>query len=481
MFRFYSIFSELNKGTIRITEWVNHWTTRSAMLLLIVAYTISSITLAYSRVDAGYFLSIPRDMVQLKLNPIADIHSVYTPIGYYFYSIVFSMFDSPPIEYFYFFNFLITILSATIFYQALKLNSSNTEAAWLSMLLLIIVNPLVYDIKLEIFVIFFGSLAFLFLSIYLLSNSPTYLLATGVFLSLATLSKQYALILLPAFFIIVWVKTSFFKTVKTFFYLSGGFALGIFCYFLIFIVLGANVQGIYNQFIGKFEYNCFSDYGVRQIENIVSGFKYWLIKMPFFLLALPLLLKQFKQNILLFFLFFILTVLYAMPFYFQAFPHYFYFGFLPLFIISIPIIKNHKTNLFLKTMFFAPVFMFIYSTYILIRDLEIRYEKKKHYNEFYSELSKHIQPYSKGFIENHKQIYFESKIISIDLKNLSYSFGPVDCLLEACNKLQDTPTSFYFITSNPDTLSIDGYRLNSINKVNNKVENRYYNVYNFIK
>lgn len=454
------------------------------LFFILLVYSLFMISVSITQVDAGYFLSISRDMVEMNKLPIRDIHTAYTPLSYFFYAIVFLIFKNPPIVYFYIFNLFIGIICTVIFSQAIaKIKLMNP--AWASLLFFVIINPLFYDIKLELFVVLFASTAFYFIASYIKTGDAKWLFFAGIFIGFSTLSKQYALLLLPSFAIMLFYFTGSKHFLKTQMTLGAGFLFTLIVYYLFYVhVAGTEPSRVFLQFIGENNYVCADSYGIRNYQSCLTGlFRYAMLKTPIFLIIIPWLsFLFFLKNDKTIMTYLALLFLYMLPFYFQVYPHYFYFGFLPLLVIIINFINKEKTmvNAILKYILFVPIAVSIYSCGSLCTHYSRLRELKTIENNFYHKVGTFIPKGSTGFIENKKQIYFENDIKSIDLYELSYSFVGINYLYEAIDRDRINGKDFYYFGSR-ECFKIDGYELQNAGQIKGEHQNEHYFIHYFKK
>lgn len=427
-------------------------------------YHLFRIPLGLTRVDAGYFLSISRDLFLDSLIPLKDIHSAYTPIAYWIYAIPFALFKNPSIKHFYFYNLFLVLICTLLIYFPVK-NFQLRYKLWILLVFFVIISPLIYDIKLELPVLIFSSVSFLFISIYFEKCKIINIFYSSIFIGLAALTKQYALLLLPLTFIfilaILYAQAGNIK--KTILPILVVFSIGLFIVFgsYYFIYIGffkVEPKYLIGQFLGKIKYNCIGDYGERIISKIPLGLKYYLKFLPYSL-AIPFLLifkksGSEKNQILLFI---VLMAMSLIPFYFQIFPHYFYFGLIPVFFLGLIIMEKIKYYTILYVLFLSPILLNSYSVFVLKRDYIILKSRKETDINFYSQISNIVSPGVSAFVEGKRQIYFECGLKSISSKNISYAFLPSSCINNLISDSNVKLDSFFYVGPNQN-LTFDEYQ-----------------------
>lgn len=469
----------------RLNRLMSNTTLIYSIWLIIGVYSIARITVGVTNPDGGYFLPISRDIVSLQLAPIRDIYSPYTPLGFYIYSIVFLLIKNPSIEYFYLFNLLLISLTTFIFIRSIRLLSIKAVHLH-GLVFFCVLNSLIYDIKLELVVLLLAALCLYSFSRFLKTGYNRWLPWCGFLIGTTVLCKQYALMLLPSFIILFWLLNGNKLAINEIALVIIGFIVTIVGYFLFEVFgMGVPLNHVFNQFIGRSFYDCATEYGNKDFSSFLGGFRYWALKMPlfFFVFAFSF-IKLIRKKERGFFVMLFLTLLYLLPFYFKVFPHYFYFGFIPLFVASIYLLNeatpvqrlaSHSFLLFIVLISLYSVFNFMTYYRQLASD-------KLLVNEYYEEIAKYVPEGSVAIVEGPKAIYFENELSAPDLGGISYGLATrinISCHLESIKRLSEKPDNIFYIGPHP-MFAIDSYQLVSADSVTRAKQSKT-NIYRFHK
>jgi hypothetical protein len=330
-------------------------------------------------------------------------------------------------------------------------------------------------------------LAFFFVLKFLHTSKIQFLFASGLFIGVAILTKQYALLLVPMA-IILALQDAFKEAHKNrhgIFQISAALSSGVLIVFIFFIfvyIILNKVDPAYllSQFLGTIAYGCAESYGHRSIVKMLLGFKYYAIFMPYvFLVPILFFGKVSKSEKRTIFFFITLIAISLLPYYYQIYPHYFFFGFVPVFLTGALIIKNSRFVLLLFTVSMFPVLYNLYSVYSFTRDYKFLQTKKKDELEFYAQVSNKIPAGVPAYVIGKNQIYFECNLKAIDTKNLSYAFVPPSCIEKYLSISTNRPNIFYYVGPS-DKISFGGYTQEFIHATTDIKENRQYFILKFI-
>lgn len=423
------------------------------ILFIFLLFDYSVISIGNVGVDAGYFLSICRDWVQLGRFPCIDTFSVYTPVGYIFYSIPFLLIKSPDISKFLLLNLVLFSISAVFLLRILNNLLSNK---WLVLFFFISFlynfHSIVLDIKLENFVLLFTSITS-FLLIQLKSETKRrnliISLIIGLMCALSFLTKQYAAVSL-AFVCIYILILNIEKRYLLCFSIILSFCLITGSYILFQIWNGLDIGNTIKQMAGRMIVNCEgTNYGERKLTNLIISIKYY--KFEFALILSFFLLVYYKfveysilNKIKILVLFFLILNLTQLPFYFQVFPHYKIFGLPFLYLFAIRAVSLIESNYLFKGM---PVLVFLcLTTYTFYMSIGKFQENKKeveieHQNTI--TLNFNIPRNSKVFLLNNRNYWFLGGYTSPFPKTISYGFVGFDCISEALKV--EKPNDFWLV------------------------------------
>lgn len=231
---------------------MNMW--KSIVILSFVLFfilTIIGFFYAVIGMDAGYYLSISRDLSQ-GVKIYKELYTEYPPIAMYFLSLPYFVSANPVYELFYLIYYLFILMSAFILFKTLIMESISKKMAFVAALIFIIIMLLqggIY-INLEPFCVFFMLLAYYFFKkkINLLNS-----ICCGIFLSFAFLSKQYGILLMFPFLLFILLDNSpFIKRIKRIVFVLLGFIIPIFMLSLKYYILdGCTLFEAFTFFIPK--------------------------------------------------------------------------------------------------------------------------------------------------------------------------------------------------------------------------------------
>lgn len=448
-------------------------------LIIFLFFDYSVISIGNVGVDAGYFLSICRDWVQLGRIPCIDTFSVYTPMGYVFYSIPFLLFKSPDISKFLLLNLVFFSISAVFLLRILNNLLSNK---WLVLFFFISFlynfHSIVLDIKLENFVLLFTSITS-FLLIQLKSETHRrnliISLIIGLMCALSFLTKQYAALSL-AFVCIYILILNIEKRYLLCFSIILSFCLITGSYILFQIWNGLDISTVVKQLTGKTIIDCNgSVYGERKLTNLIVSIKYYKFEFTLLLCFVLLIYYKFVKYSILnkvktavqFLLILILTQL---PFYFQVFPHYKIFGLPFLYLFAIRSISSIESSYSFKGM---PILMFLFLTLYTFYMSVGKFQEDKKAVEIEHQntrmLNSNIPRNTKVFFLNNRKYWFLGGYTSPFPKTVSYGFVGTDCINEALKF--ERPKDFWIVNES-DGLNESFDKYKCTNSIQLNLENK---------
>lgn len=454
--------------------------------------------------DSGYYLGITRDWVWNSRIPTVDTYSIYTPIGYVFYSIPFLISHNPPIEYFLMLNLMLFGITTLIFLSIIK-SFINDKSIVIIFLLsfLYAFNNITYDIKLENFILFLNVLNLRILTCFkfnVLKRNKTiiYIFLLGLISALSFLTKQFGGLTL-IFSIIFFIGLNKPNKIFNMILLGSVFISIVLVYFSIQYLLGQDFEFILSQIRGELVMGCKSYnssggqiYGERKIINLLKGLKYYkycFILFWFMLLIPSVYIKNQNKNNR-FGLFIVLLILAQIPFYFQVFPHYQIFGLVFIFYYVLSVIsKLHETSLssgfFIQKYFILMLYglIIIFTFFNQFKLFESNKKKSIEKKLFFSEINKFIEPKSKVFMLNNRNVWFACNFTTPVPKTLGYGFVSRNCFIQSI--VVEQPLEFWLSDKYGSELTaIHGYDIIkrvSINVNNNLFKAAHYRKWQFKK
>ncbi len=417
------------------------------ILFLIIIYLIKIFYTATIGVDAGYFLSITRDWVLDNKMPYSDISTAYTPLGYFIYSFVFMLFNDPKIEHFYIFNLLLNLLATLIIFKTFIILEVKNFRIF-TIIFFLSISPLIFDIKLEIFIIFLNAFLLFYMSKYEnIIGSFKYLVSVALILFLIFFSKQYGLISMLYVFLYLYVKNAN-NWLKYLSIISLLFLTILSIVVTFFVIYGAEYKFILSNIIGKSELHCTKSYGQFSFMNFFFSLKYYKY-FPLFFLTLLIVIKNRNYHLALLAL--VILIIGLFPFYFQLYPHYIFYGFVFVFIFSI--LQGYNEKIFNLGILYI-MCVNVYSLFIFFNTLKIGIRNKENLIAMYKQVNSIIPKEGNTLVIGSQDIYFGSQLSSLNPKYFGYNFYDLDII--KCN-LNYLETGDYFL--------INPYKLNSEEKV----------------
>jgi hypothetical protein len=441
-------------------------------------------------VDAGYFLSISRDWVNLGRIPGIDTFTAYTTIGYVFYAIPFVLLKAPAIEVFLTLNLMLFAFTYFVYFQTINSLISNKLMAFVVLFSFIYnIHSITTDIKLENITLFLNVGVIFVLSQLFIKNNTDFnnrkvvinSFVLGLLASLSFLTKQYggiSLILIILILEILEIRNRRKITI----WITLSFEFVILVYMTTQIALGLNLHDALQQMMGKMTFQCGgSEYGERKWSNLLLGLKYNRFDVVYIvgvILSFILISKQQNSSankVFNYVLLILILVLSQTPFYFQVFPHYKLFG-LPfvlfLGVIALRKIKHEKVlyvRIFSNSILFAFALLSCYSFFSWGKQYPRFAEDKISRLSFEEKISKTIPRGSEVFMLTNRKHWFTNHFVTPVPKTISYGFLGIDCMKLAVEN--EKPQSFWLICNSESKIEpyFEGYTVTESKNVSDKV------------
>jgi hypothetical protein len=421
-------------------------------------------------VDSGYYLSTARDWVKLGRVPNFDTYSIYSPIGVMLYAIPYLIFDSPEITAFLSLNLFIYSLSFMLFLRlAVNLFGKSILTIVLALTFLYNTNGIVNDVKLENLVLVFGLLIVNYFSkLITVTNAENKnwgfreAISIGGLCGFSFLTKQFGGLSLIFSILIVFVL--FYKRgFRLGALITSSFSFVLAIYLLLQILAGLPVEIILGQLKGEFLLQCEgSVYGEKNIKDMFVGIKYFKLDgfVYLFIIAFVAFVKktldekqvrfedkQCLKKVCLFTLVFFFSLV---PFYFQVYPHYKFFGVPFVYFTSMLLIKDvvdisdkFMVGLVVKLIGLFTLFISIYSSVMWFQQYN-RMELKK---ELSLVLERNVNSkLSKGTLVHclqDRKLWFKCEFVSPFPQTIGYGYLQINCLEKALHS--EKPKSFWVI------------------------------------
>lgn len=396
----------------------------TSFVLLIYLAVLYGIGVKYLQVscDAGYYLSIARDIAHGKVL-FVDIYNTYAPFLFYYFSVFFKLFPSISYEGLLCAQILIEVTGGLAFYFiARKLVNEKWVAVTGALLFLIAMfHNEGYHIMLEPLVVTFTLWALVVMFYY---NSTTSRILTGVLIGCAFLSKQYGMLGLGAGLVYILLQEkSIADKLRNSAALIIGFTTIIGVYFFYKIVgQGMGSAAFLSQF---FPANP-SRYQVSS-ENKFMDFVLYLLKphvLIYFMPALFVLVFRFRElfrNKILITLYAAL-ILFTGPLFLIQFVHY-KMLFIPFAMLLFTYVLHEAYQGIWPVKAMAAVWMLLllamparaFYSFIGTKEKDRQYETAKALKQIIGH-GTHVALYSG------EEQYFLAALQSCDLKKYSYGF-----------------------------------------------------------
>ncbi len=435
------------------------------LFLVFAIFDLIQFSVSPVGVDAGYFLSISRDWVNLGRIPGIDTFTAYTTIGYLFYAIPFVLLKAPAIEVFLTLNLLLFAFTYFVYFQTINSLISDKLITLIVLFSFIYnVHGITTDIKLENITLFLNVGIIYVLSQLFIKNSTDLnnrkvvinSFVLGLLASLSFLTKQYGGLSLTLIILILEIlEIRNRRKIATWVMSTFGFVILV--YLVIQMALGLNLHDAFQQMMGKMVFQCGgSEYGEREWSNLFISLKYNRSDVVYIvgvILGFILISKQQNSSankVFNYVLLVLVIVLAQTPFYFQVFPHYKLFG-LPFILLLgvISIGKIEYQNVLNVPIFGASILvgfalLSCYSFFSWGKQFPRFAEDKISRLNFEAKISKSIPRGSEVFMLTNRKHWFTNHFVTPVPKTISYGFLGMDCLKLAV--AIEKPESFWVAT-----------------------------------
>jgi hypothetical protein len=458
-----------------MTKSTNNTTFIIVVIISFLAFAILD-TIKFSvfdgGVDSGYYLSTARDWVKLGRVPNLDTYSIYTPIAVMLYAIPYLMFDSPDIIAFLLLNIFIYSLSFMLFLRlAVKLFGKSILTMVLALTFLYNTHGIVNDIKLENLVLAFGLLIVNYISkLITVQNVDNKnwgfkeAIIIGGLCGFSFLTKQFGgLSLILSILIVFMLFYEYERLLKLSATIFGSFSFVLAIYLLWQFFAGLPVDIILGQLKGEFILQCEgSVYGEKNIKDIFVGIKYF--KFDGFIYLVIIAVAPFVKKILdekkvrfediqcikkvcLFILVFFLSLV---PFYFQVYPHYKFFGVPFVYFTSMILIKDvvNISDSFIvgsvvKLIGLFTLLMSVYSSVKWFQQYKRLEAKKVSSLDLETNINSKLKRGTLVHCLQDRKLWFKCEFVSPFPETIGYGYLQFNCLEEALNI--EKPKSFWVI------------------------------------
>ena len=403
-------------------KYFNNYNIYSSVLLVCVITLISTFfSYPYLSNDCGYYLQVMNDIYNGKLY-FKEIATPYNPLGILILSIPKILLNPTDSRHHLLINIIVMVLSSYLLFKILNTQLQNKKINFFFSLLFLS-TCLIYDgafLMLEPISILFLLIGLTFYIKHRKKINYKFLFLVGLFISLAFLTKQYALfVLLPIGIDILLRKKHFIKEIII---LSIGIVLPIVILFFFYSYHDVSIIQYIKYISGKgVNLDKGNGTGINSAFNTTGLINYLILYI--FILFTPFLLKnkaQKSENII----FFILLLLASLSvFTFASYYHYFQYLF-PFTLILIAYSLNKKSSFINKKIFHAALVI----SSIMVFALTIKsitgqktYYERQATNEkiLLNAIPKNAVVYLSGI---RPAFYYLGNYKSINLKDIGYSF-----------------------------------------------------------
>jgi hypothetical protein len=431
-------------------------------LFFICFYVFKIFYTSLPGVDVGYFLSISRDLIKDNKIPYSDIPTIYTPVGYFIYSLIYLLFEKPTIEHFYIFNLILNLISTFFIFRSLVILELKNIRVF-TLIYLLVISPLIFDIKLEIFTVLFNSILIFYIAKYKKRViNLKYLVGLSLLLFLIFFSKQYGLV--SILYVFIYLNQVYNQNQFKYFSIISLLVITLLIAFIsVFVCFGADWNSVLFQIIGKTGLNCVAHYGNDSILNLFIGLKYYK-GFPLIFLSLFCLFKN--QNYSKIGLGCLIILIGLLPFFIQVFPHYYFYGFSFVFIFSV--VNSFKNNIFNLGIIYILAINF-YSVFVFFKTLKSVIKDKENWKEIYTQVDNLIPSENHTFLTGSQDLWFASNLKSINAKNFGYDFYSLDVL--RCNFNLLDRGNYFLINQSP----LDSLNSSFISKEKHSLVGQFYN------
>jgi hypothetical protein len=476
-----------------LSNLINHKNIKICAVLLFVIFAIFDFiqfSVSHVGVDAGYFLSISRDWVNLGNIPSIDTFTAYTTIGYIFYAIPFALLKTPGIEVFLTLNLFLFFFTYFIYFKMVNRLIINKLIVF-TVLFSFIYNThgITADIKLENINLFLNISIIYVLSQFIHKRSVDIyyreLVFSGILLgflsALSFLTKQYgglSLMLTILILEILQVKNGR----KVSLVVISTFGLIVLAYLSAQMICGLHFNVAVEQMLGKMTINCSgSEYGEQKWSNLLIALKYNRFDIVYFfgvVIGFFLFTKQKSgKKLFNFILSILLLILAQAPFYLQVFPHYKLFGLPFILFIAVVWMSQAKSqtfpfmSIFFKLVLIGLVFLSCYTFYCWGKQYKSKLDSKILRIRFEKKVSKIIPQGSKVYMLTNRGMWFSNHFVTPVPKTISYGFLGMDCLNLAVAR--EKPESFWVATESrlSDGMHLDDYIVSDRQEIKNNKSN----------
>jgi hypothetical protein len=442
------------------------------LLLAFIGYQFFELPYQIIGVDAGAILPTARDIVLHGQRPFVDIYTIYTPLSYYLYGVLYYIFNIPPMWSVILLNWIFIAISAFLIW---KYTHSDYRLG-LPLFFICICVPLTKDVKIECVAMPFLILTSLWIiKIFHTTDARLFYRRVCSIVGMSAvlfMFKQYYLILFAEFVLVLFFNARFqelglIKKIATLVSSFIGFGVGIL--FIFLVTLKFNLRGlewavVLKQFSGKYIYEGCASFG--QTQGIFKAFyaylRYIILIIPV-LLCIPVTIIFTKNRTYRV----VLLVMFLLPaalFFFNINPHYLYiaFPFLGLFFFDVFVNRqdlfamNSSRGFFLKGTFIALMSIFVLRNVIYTSVVHLNNLKK--IKTDYEQCTKKEKDYIAKYGMNgsvylgdgmNKLFVYRLNLKSINSPKIGYIFLYGDCLKNAfkCDAIEGSKlvidTKFY--------------------------------------
>lgn len=461
---------------------INTKTFNTVLILLILFFVVLSIvkfSVFDGGVDSGYYLSTARDWIKLGRVPNIDTYNIYTPLGVMFYAIPYLFFDSPDIFIFLLWNLFTYLISFRIFLKiVISFFNKSLSTLVLSLSFLYNTQEIVTDIKLENLILVWGLLIIRFLTklIFIRSSKSNWGLKESIFIgilcALSLLTKQFGgLSLICSIFIVVFYL--FEKRILITSWILFSFTSIIIIYLFFQFLSGLSFETIFVQFKGEYNLQCKGAvYGAKSVSNFINGIKYYRFEGLLYLGIINILLLTLNVNRRKFELFKIINLFLIIftfsliPFYFQVYPHYKYFGLPFIYFTSILMLRRtldisvdiNNIQFAIKFIGACTAVLTIFTTYSWSQHyISLRKQRLDSY-KLENEINLNLKKGTLVHVIQDRKLWFKCGFITPFPATVGYGYLSFSCVKEALKF--ESPKSFWVLGfTSLDNINLENYSI----------------------
>ncbi len=372
--------------------------------------------------DAGFYLSVAREFYQGKIF-FVEIGSIYNPLAIVTVGLPFLFDQNPDVRYHIAVNLAIIVFTAYFFYQVLKKIAPQTHWNLLLaniFLLLMLFNDGRYVI-LEPLSVMFQLLALLFYLNFEKSKLFLHLFFSGLWISLAFLSKQYGL------FIAIPVGIALLQNaepkIKQILSIGIGFLIPLVLLFLFIQTSSFSILDFVTSILGK-GVHLDKGNGTGMELDIQSKMMFVLIFLAtnLYVILIPLNVLKVKKNP--HYRMFLIALLSSFMVLFFAFYQHYFIYIIPYFLLvfGLQSAAIQTTSFQYKTLI-----LLLISTGLILYSVTASFNRKKEVYfaqvRYTKELNKVVPPQSNVYLDGVSPSYFYlAQYNSIHSKNVGYCF-----------------------------------------------------------